>query len=52
MVKVICDTEKEKDDVKKSLRLGEFVAMAVDVILGIKVEYFNYRRIKWKVKEK
>lgn len=51
MVKIICDTDKEKDAISKVLRLGEFVAMGLQIIYGIDFECFNYRKIKWKVKE-
>lgn len=52
MIKVICDTKKEKEDVDKLLRLGKLTVMVVEVILKIEVPCFSHRKIKWVVKEK
>lgn len=51
MVKIICDTDEEKKDLGKVLRLGEFVAMGLSIIYKIDFDCFNYRKIIWKVKE-
>lgn len=52
MVKIICDTNEEKKALGKVLRLGEFAAMGLSIIYEIDFDCFNYREIRWKVKEK
>lgn len=52
MVKIICSTEEEKEEVSKLMRLGELVALGVEVILKADLNCFNHRKIKWEVKEK
>lgn len=46
MIRVICDTKKEKENVDKMLRLGKLTAMAVEVILKMEIPCFNHRKIK------
>lgn len=51
MIKVICDTKKEKEDVDKLLRLGKLTVMVVEIILKMEVPCFNHVKVKWKIKE-
>lgn len=52
MVRIICDTNKEKSNVEKLMRIREFVLMGVAVIMRADIECFNYRTIQWRIKEK
>ncbi len=52
MVKIICSTKEEKEEISRLMRLGELIVLGVEVILKGDVDCFNHRKIKWEVKEK
>lgn len=51
MIRVICETKDEKEQLNKLLRLGEFTILGAEVIMQVDIPCFNHRDIKWEIKE-
>lgn len=51
MIKITCETKKEKEQLNNLLRLGEFTALGAEIIMKADIPRLNRRDIKFEIKE-
>lgn len=50
MVEIICDTEKEQQEVRKLMRMGEAVCVMTSTVMQKEIDAYNYRTAVWRLR--